>query len=211
MRWRLILKGRTPTSGRTFKDWKAPLSDEAKHRCVFCCIHEESFGGSRNFHVEHYRPKHLFGHLIDDYRNLFYSCAICNSFKGVSWPAEPLPDHSIPAFPDPSVYDYSTLLEVDSDKIVQGIYPASKYLVDRLYLNRPQLVMERREVEIKEQLKALSANLKSLKESLSFKRLNLRQQNSILNLMSDSLLRITALQNERSQIRPYQPSDIRRP
>lgn len=74
MNWKRIPKENSsqPSTG-TYKDWKELLSVEGFHQCVYCSISEAEFGGIRNFHVEHYKPKSLpaFASLVNTYTNLF--------------------------------------------------------------------------------------------------------------------------------------------
>jgi 5-methylcytosine-specific restriction endonuclease McrA len=147
MKWKRILKENTaqPASG-VYSDWKYILAEEGFHQCVYCALHDATFG-ERNFHVEHYKPKShpKFKHLEHSIKNLFYACPICNIFKGDSWPRAPRKDHSVEAYPNPSKYDYCDLFDVEeSNGEITGKFPASKYLVVRLHLNREQLVTERR-------------------------------------------------------------------
>ncbi len=135
-----------PKAGK-YSDWKEIIADECKHQCIYCTLSESRFGGIRNFHVEHYRPKSKtkFAHLINDIKNLFLACSICNTFKGNDWPAEPKRDLSNISYPDPSMIDYSELFTyIDPCGEIKGKYIASKYLVEKLFLNRPQLILERR-------------------------------------------------------------------
>ena len=145
MKWRRIPKEEAiqPSKG-SYRDWKEILAKEGFHQCVYCAIPEASFGGIRNFHVEHYKPKSKFKHLMNDIRNLFYACSVCNTFKGNDW-SEPLDDHSTPSYPDPSRVDYSDLFSINWESgVVEGRYIASKYVVEKSYLNRNQLILERR-------------------------------------------------------------------
>jgi 5-methylcytosine-specific restriction endonuclease McrA len=104
MNWRRIPKEKTvqPKKGR-YSDWKEILAEEGFNQCVYCAIPDACFGGIRNFHVEHYRPKSKFEKLENDIKNLFYACAICNTFKGDDWPGEPEKDFFAPCYPDPSL------------------------------------------------------------------------------------------------------------
>ena len=58
MEWFKIFKENSvqPKTGK-YSDWKEIIADECKHQCVYCALSESRFGGIRNFHVEHYRPK----------------------------------------------------------------------------------------------------------------------------------------------------------
>lgn len=170
MNWRRIPKETTtkPTIGR-YSDWKTTLSEEGFHQCVYCTISENSFGGIRNFHVEHYKPKGLpqFAHLENDYANLFFSCSICNSFKSDDWPNEPRDDYSIDCYPDPSKKDYSELFKVvERTAIIEGLNIAGGYMENKLYLNRPQLIINRKENFVKEKYQTVIAEIKEQQKIL---------------------------------------------
>lgn len=145
MRWFLIDKSKVsrPTSGG-YREWKVQLADEAKHQCVYCAIPEAKFGGIRNFHVDHFRPKKRFPAQLHEYDNLFFACAICNVFKSDDWPGDVGDSGAGVGYLKPSEVDYATVFSV-SDHAVSGHNIASRYMIHKLYLNRPQLVLERRE------------------------------------------------------------------
>jgi 5-methylcytosine-specific restriction endonuclease McrA len=113
MNWKRIPKENSPQpSTGKYSDWKHQLAEEGFHQCVYCALHDATFG-ERNFHVEHYKPKSIyrFKHLEHVFSNLFYACPVCNVFKGDSWPGAPRKDHSVEAYPDPAKCDYSKLFE----------------------------------------------------------------------------------------------------
>ncbi|MGH9764301.1 MAG: hypothetical protein ACREDR_49125, partial [Blastocatellia bacterium] len=60
--------------------------------CAYCLLHEIACSGKDNFELDHFRPKSnpLFASLINDFYNLYYSCHVCNHYKGSFWPAEDL-------------------------------------------------------------------------------------------------------------------------
>lgn len=162
MRWRRIDKSKAvqPTSG-SYADWKPALAEEAAHQCVYCCILEAHFGGQRNFHVEHYRPKSRRPDLRDVYSNLFFACAICNVLKGDDWPAEPGKGFDYPHYPDPSLTDYAEFLTADVKTAeVSGSNVAARYLIARLHLNRPQILRNRKLQLLSEELMKLHTALK---------------------------------------------------
>lgn len=135
-------KSRKPKSG-TWEKWKTFLAIECNNQCVYCAISDAHFGGLWAFHVEHYKPKSTYAKLENDIRNLFYACAVCNVFKGDEWRANPKDDHSVEAFPNPSKHDFNDLFAIKNG-VLEGKYRASKYVIERLYLNRPHLIRERR-------------------------------------------------------------------
>ncbi len=157
MKWIRVEKSRTaqPKTGN-YRQWKPILANEGRHQCVYCAIPESRFGGTWNFHVEHYRPRARFLDLENTIGNLFYSCAICNTFKGDDWPNEPMLTHRIASYPDASRHDYNNLFNIDiGSGMIIGRYTASRYMVEKLYLNRPQLILERREYWIYEEFEQL--------------------------------------------------------
>lgn len=168
--WKRIAKekSKAPVKGN-YSDWKDRLSIEGYHQCVYCYIDEVYMGGIRHFHVEHYKPKSKFPLLINAYSNLFYVCPICNTFKSNDWPNEPDFDYSKAFYPNPSLVDYSSLLSVnDSTFFVEGDTFTAKYIIEKLFLNRNQLVNYRREMfineRISEQRKLLEENLRKIKD-----------------------------------------------
>lgn len=182
-----------PTKGR-YSDWKPLLAVEGRQQCVYCAISEAQWGGTRNFHVEHYRPKRQFKDLRDTIDNLFYACSVCNGLKSDDWPGDPDPGLEKYAYPNPAEIDLSSVLRIDARFIVSGTTPASRYLVERLGLNRYFLVHARREA-------ALSARIQVL-----------------LAIAADSpgdaaaqFHRLTALLIKLQKVPPYESSDLHRP
>lgn len=162
MKWFRILKENAiqPQTG-SYRDWKAQLAEEASHQCVYCAIPDAAMGGIRNFHVEHYRPKSRFPALENIYTNLFYACPVCNTFKSNDWPAEP--DFETRCYPDPSVNDYGQLFIIDLQSgEIQGNVVASRYMVERIHLNRGQLILERRLHTLLSEVKLLRNDLRQL-------------------------------------------------
>lgn len=146
MKWKKINKDskKQPQKGK-YNDWKELIAQEGFNQCVYCAIHENLMGGIRNFHVEHYRPKSIFKELENDYLNLFYSCPICNTFKNNDWPNEPIVNNTIASYPNPSEVDYNDLFDIDSSRgFIEGKNVAAKYMQEKMFLNRPQLITQRR-------------------------------------------------------------------
>lgn len=148
MKWLHIDSARRkqPKTGK-WNDWKEQIASDCGNQCIYCAIPEADYGGIDNFHVEHFRPKSVaaFKSLINTITNLYLACAICNRFKSNDWPNDPDAKLSIPSYPDPEVVDYDTLFNCDDKRfLLTGRFIASKYVVERLYLNRPQLLRLRR-------------------------------------------------------------------
>jgi hypothetical protein len=213
MKFRRVDKSKTnqPPNG-TYKDWKPLLAIEARRQCVYCTIHESSFGGIRNFHVEHYRPKSKFEHLINSIKNLFYACAICNTFKGDDWPGEPTKNHDLPCYPDPSLVDYADIISPTELGFLQGRNAAGTYLVERLYLNRPQLITERLVYEANQTLKELLDRMESSVAQL-MEVATASPSADAIELLGEAFNQakaIAAMQIDGTQKIPYSISDITR-
>lgn len=148
MRWRRIDKAsrKQPDAGG-YSDWKPDIAECCSYRCVYCGIHESRYGGIDNFHVDHFRPKSIprFAELRDVITNLYLACAICNRFKSNDWPNDPMPDNSIAAYPDPSDFDYTELFAICTKTFrISGTHVATRYVIERIGLNRTQLLIDRR-------------------------------------------------------------------
>lgn len=199
MSWFLIAKPRTAPLGAKYKEWKPSLRVEGRHQCVYCSVREASFGGYRNFHVEHYRPKSEFVDLTNDYFNLYYACSICNAFKSDVWPGDPLPDLSNEAFPDPSIYNYSDLISVDNNHVASGNNLAAMYTIERLFLNRPQLLVERK-------VRALEVRMRRLVDRATAYLVAEGDKGELTLALADAVRVLLDMRD----VAPYEPGDIRR-
>lgn len=167
--WQQVTK--TPNT-RLDGNWKRRgvkhhVRNEAHERCVYCGVHENYIGGVNAFHKDHLRPKSMFPGLENSLSNIYYACPICNTFKSNAWPNEPASDHSLPAFSDPAIINYDALFSVNwSAGLVDGNYVESRYIQTTLHLNRPQLIMTRREHSLNKRIDQLNSRLPSLVVSL---------------------------------------------
>ncbi|WP_421773665.1 HNH endonuclease [Gracilimonas sp.] len=206
-------KAEQPKSG-SYKKWKERIAKEGKHQCVYCCIHEAQFGGIRNFHVEHFRPKSIsrFSKLENDITNLYYSCSICNCFKGDDWPNDPVEDNAEAIFYiDPSQKSYKEVFDISKKYKVEAKHLSGKYMIEKVFLNRPQLIQERKTYigikKLENNVQVLSKyfdrilNSESIEESVKRDLLK-----SAKNLMHDSISTLTKI----TKTRPYISSDIKR-
>lgn len=206
MQWFRIPKENStkPATGKCYSDWKEPLSIEGKQQCVYCTINIKAFGGIRNFHVEHYRPKakDKFPELEHEYRNLFFACSICNTFKSDEWKNEPSSKYDNHSYPDPSKVDYSDFLFKNISHLVESKYITGKYIIQKLFLNRPQLILERKSFYLHETLK---------KEIKILKTIVIQLKEKDTNPLADGLITMietTALLIEEKYINPYRQDQI---
>ncbi len=209
MNWKLVKKDATkqPKNG-SYHDWKPLLAKEGFNQCIYCAIHENSMGGVRNFHVEHYRPKSIFKDKENDYCNLFYACPICNTFKSNDWPSEPVDDNSIASYPNPSEIDYNLLFNIDNPKgLIEGKNVAAKYIQEKMFLNRPQLIIERRVHYLLSRGYHEIEETKKMLEDVSDNVEHRRLSTALMDLWED----FSKLLKKLDEIPRYQMEDVKRP
>jgi hypothetical protein len=213
MNWKIIVKSPdTLLLERFYRDCKEDLSKEAEHKCIYCCIHESRFGGIRNFHVEHYKPKSKYALLRDSYSNLFYSCSICNCFKGNDWPNDPDDIYDKPFYPDPLKVNYSDYMNINFETgLVEGLKKTTKYMVEKLYLNRPQLVNERKFFGLMQKMRK---NYELLREvELKISNASSEEKIKVIDTfveVASALREISELQDKLHSISPYTNAQISR-
>jgi len=207
MNWVLVHKSKTdqPATGG-YSDWKQQIASECFFQCVYCAIHESQFGGTINYHIDHFRPYSKFESLANDILNLFYACPICNRFKSDDWPGEPHLDQV--SYPDPSKIDYNTLFDFDDRFNLLGLYVSARYIINRLFLNRGQLIFERRETSLRSKGNELIKEIKSLVDQLAV--IDTDDAFSILNQIDSIKNNLLGLEEYRRKIRPYEVIDIRK-
>jgi hypothetical protein len=203
VRWPVLQTNarRQPPTGR-WHEWKQQIADFCQARCIYCAIPEGRFGGLRNFHVEHFRPKVRFPHLENEIRNLYLACAICNVLKCDDWPAEPIDDHSVAAYPDPAVSDYNSIFDLDGrTHEVQAASAAGQYVIERVMLNRAQLVLQRRLYAVLEALKEFESWIPE-----AFDHMSDGEKRAAMQV----LIKIVELTTAALEARPYRDSETKR-
>jgi len=144
MNWRIVDKSKTkqPSIGK-YSKWKEILAKEGYNQCVYCSTKDHRLGGIRHFHVEHYKPKSKFPKLENTITNLFYACPICNVFKGNDWFVL-TGNLSDKQYPNPSIYNYDNLFSIKPNGVIEGKNKCGKYIINKLALNRRQLLIDRK-------------------------------------------------------------------
>ena len=109
--------------------------------CAYCLLHEIVAAGKDNFELDHFRPKSnpLFASLADDFYNIYYSCHVCNHYKGSSWPNAELIDAGY-HFVDLCRERFSAHFNETADGTWVPLTKAGEYTEARLRLNRLHLV-----------------------------------------------------------------------
>ena len=204
MQWpKLVGKSRNQPVKGQWHQWKQNIADHCGGQCIYCAISEARFGGIRNFHVEHFRPKIRFSTLENDIHNLYLACAICNVLKSDDWPREPGTDHSAAAYPDPAVADYNLLFTVSHvTHELDSATVAGKYVIERILLNRAQLILERRLVSI---LTLLTEFETWVDKQLPY--MTASEMKATINI----LRKISSIKTGALIARPYQNIDTKRP
>ena len=137
---------------------RAHVRERFHARCAYCGVHEDAVGATLT--VDHYRPR---AHgCTDEEENLVYCCARCNEYKGAYW-HEYDPPHV--RLLHPKQDDLTQYLHESDDGRVVGLAAEGEFFVQRLRLNRPQLVAYRRARQVEARLAAeLAASRRRIEE-----------------------------------------------
>ncbi len=213
MPWRRVEneKRLQPKTG-SWPSWKAAIAQDCFRQCVYCAIPDSRYGGLDKFHVDHFRPKQKFPALAKIITNLYLACAICNRFKSDDWPGEPSDDHGFAGYPDPGSYDYGSLIDLDtSHGVLTGKYVATAYVIERLYLNRPQLIRLRRTASLEDRLEIVEDSLAKAFDKLSKYTENAEAAVSLVVEVGQALLEASKAYRQREQATPYELKESRKP
>ncbi len=208
MNWRIINKATTPqpTIGK-YSDWKYNLAIEGYNQCVYCSIKDAQLGGFYNFHVEHYKPKSLFPHLKNTITNLFYSCPICNIFKSNDW-HEVTGDLNNIYYPDPSNFDYSNLFSVEPNGYLISKNNCGTYIINKLGLNRTQLVIDRNFINMIKSYKELMVDVRKVRDQLIIE--NSENSIKILKDLVAACDRVLDKKDKLDDSSPYEAGDTKK-
>jgi hypothetical protein len=103
-------------------------------RCGYCGTSEVDVGAE--LEVDHYQPRSKGG--SDNFSNLVYCCPACNRFKGSYWnPSSPL------RVLHPHRDNPSEHFKEGEDSLLIPLTETGRFHLERLQLNRPQLVAQR--------------------------------------------------------------------
>jgi len=109
------------------------------YRCGYCGVHEEDVGSQ--LEIDHFQPSSRGG--SDEFANLVYCCTVCNRIKGDFWPADE-PFTTIRRLLHPRNDDLSAHFYETPDGRLNALTDTGQFHLNRLKLNRPQLVARRR-------------------------------------------------------------------
>jgi len=113
---------------------RAAAREAYGRRCGYCGVSEVWVGGE--LEIDHFRPLRHGGTDTPD--NLVYACTICNRFKSDYWPTPDAPESL--RLLHPGQDDLSAHLLETADGRLVGLTPRGWFHIDRLHLNRSQLI-----------------------------------------------------------------------
>ena len=127
--------------------FRQEIREDCQRRCVYCDAREEEIGGDAIFHIDHFRPQKYFPKLVDTPTNLVWACCRCNLLKRDNWPALGEGDDTTFkgefGFIDPFTTDRAEYFAVNNTGELGPLKAPSRYLIERLALNRPFLRLSR--------------------------------------------------------------------
>jgi hypothetical protein len=133
-------------------------------RCGYCSVSEDDVGGALT--VDHHRPRTRGGAHQD--ANIVYCCPKCNEYKGSYWHGSDPP--YIPLL-HPLRDDLQRHLVEREDGHVDGLTPEGTFFVQRLRLNRPQLIAyrlhRRAEMALREEADTLRERVSELQQRVA--------------------------------------------
>ena len=117
-------------------DIRAALEAETHSKCAYC---EGRFKPVSYGHIEHKLPKRKYPELVCAWTNLTVACQVCNTNKG---------DYDDPAcrLLDPHVNDIEKLAVFAGSFALAACGSRADKTIERLKLNRPDLLLTREEV-----------------------------------------------------------------
>jgi hypothetical protein len=130
-----------PAASADYRKYRPLVREDFCECCAYCLLHEILAAGADNFELDHFKPKSdaRFAALATSYYNIYYSCHVCNHYKGAAWPSEELASVGC-RFLDPCVDMFSAHFREDPSGEWVPLSKAAEYTAARLRLNRKHLV-----------------------------------------------------------------------
>lgn len=125
-----------------YEAYRPFLRRDFDFRCAYCLRHEFFFGGGEAGEIDHFRPRHLFPNLLNNYDNLYWSCRKCNAVKGRTWQSADQTERGL-RFLDPCADDQADHWQSRADGTLVALTPAGRYTIRHIRLDRPTLVQFR--------------------------------------------------------------------
>jgi len=140
------------TEKNNYGQYKDDLSSDFYRSCGYCDSPDFVWGGKSGFQIDHFAPKSKFPELANDYKNLVYSCPICNRGKSNYWPSK---ESSVSVkgnkgFVHPCTDEYEEHLGRDSNGEIISKTELGKYIHQTMKfgLSRHQIIWLREELNL---------------------------------------------------------------
>ncbi|HUU83441.1 MAG TPA: HNH endonuclease [Phycisphaerae bacterium] len=211
-----IVRGSDPGPVTKYGDYKLHLQELFRFRCAYCISHEAWMGGFDAMEVDHFRPwsRPEFQHRKKDWTNLYYACRRCNLHKSNRWPTEEEESRGF-RFVDPCEDDPDDHLRIARDPgaddlcWLHALTPAGRYTIDKIRLNRKQLIDIRRELarqerEAQEDLNRNHQQIERLANDLE-ERGSTPNLEAVLRSLEEEQQRILRRAEELRSRRPFPP------
>ena len=130
-------------SGQNYRRFRAAVRDDFRSSCAYCLLNEKWAAGKENFEIDHFRPQSLFPQLALSFYNLYWSCHVCNKFKGPQWPSKEL-QRAGTGFVDLCEEEFADHFTEMPNGVWVGKTLSAIYSIEALRLNRTHLVELRR-------------------------------------------------------------------
>lgn len=119
-----------------YQKYRPALRYDHWYACAYCSI-TEAEGKAITFEIDHYEPLALREDLKCEYKNLNYSCDICNGRKSDFWPSESQAQRGMRYF-RPDFDDYAANFKLEGVR-VKLLTPIAEYTDAMLDMNREGL------------------------------------------------------------------------
>lgn len=123
-----------------YRDNYVVVAKDCDHRCVYCDITVEEYGGDE-LQLDHFRPQEHFIDLSNHPYNLYLACPKCNILKTSDWPTTRVA--GAPSFIgrigyiDRFLHSAEDYLEVDQNGLIVSRGGPIEYMIKKMHLNRP--------------------------------------------------------------------------
>lgn len=151
---------------KDYHNYKKYLEVDFGHHCAYCNMHDE-WVMPLSFQIDHFIPRSEFekagrNDLDNDYRNLMYSCPICNRLKSDAFEGKIQEEQIVnPYFYNPVDIDYNTIFTRDDKGRIQSTDELGKAMIKRLQLYRPTKQMAWFLDELKQTYDALEIRMQA--------------------------------------------------
>lgn len=167
---------------KDYHDYKPFLKVDFVGRCAYCNMNDEWLL-PLPYQIDHFIPRVAFEKagrkdLDTDYKNLMYSCPICNRLKGGVFSGDvPATEIKNPHFYNPVDKDYNTLFYRDEKGHIMSDDELGQRMIKQLQLYRPTKQMAWFLDELKEVRDMIAVRTKQEQDSEKRERLNLAKTN----------------------------------